>query len=64
VTVMYQGLSGTLTNGYTYGIVNTLPPPKPTVSPSPGGPPSPVPPQRPATASAPGSAPNPLPPAR
>ena len=64
VTVVYQGLSGTLADGYTYGIVNPLPPSKPTTSPSPGGPPSPVPLQRPAAASTPGSAPNPLPSAR
>jgi hypothetical protein len=61
VMVMYQGLSRTLTGGYTYGVVNALPTTQPTAPAPPSGAPNPLPSQRPAATSAPDSAPSPLP---
>jgi hypothetical protein len=60
VAVTYQGLTGTLANGYTYGLGNLLPTPQPTV-PAQASPPNALPPQRPAGTSAPGGHPVPLP---
>ncbi|MDQ2785724.1 MAG: IPT/TIG domain-containing protein, partial [Chloroflexota bacterium] len=61
VNVTVQGLTGTLTNGYTYGVVNPVPSAR--ASAPPNGHASPIPTSRPPGVSISGS-PNPIPPSR
>lgn len=63
VSVTVQGTTGTLTNGYTYGVVNPIAPPRPLTGSPVTGNPIPMPSSR-ASVVPTGPTPNPLPPSR